>query len=248
MALCNRYQAPRRRPLGLLASESEIVIELTTLIKGGAPNLAPKTATLQQLRSLAGGAARLWCDISMTAVEPSPDSEHHSNWVALFSLRIARLMGLSQGQTLRILRAAYLHDVGKIAVSESIMRKPGRLAAEERAAMQAHSIVGCELLSAFLSTEDLAGIVLSHHERYDGDGYPNGLQGRRIPLEARVLAIADSLDAMMSRRPYCESFPFSVARKEVIREAGGQFDPSIVEVMVREGELLGTSPSSPGCA
>ena len=88
---------------------------------------------------------------------------------------------------------------------------------------------------AFLSTEDLAGIALSHHERFDGDGYPNGLHGEKIPLEARVLAIADSLDAMMSRRPYRDSLPLSAALAEITRGAGGQFDPNIVGVLARDG-------------
>ncbi len=238
MALRNRYQVRRKKARVSLAKKPEISAELKTLIEGEALHPGPEAATLQELRSLARAAARLWRDISTTVVEVTPDNEHHSNRTALFSLRIARVMGLSEGQALRILRAAYLHDVGEVAVSESLMLKPGRLAAEEIEAMQVHPIVGCELLSAFLSTEDLAEIVLSHHERYDGNGYPNGLQGQRIPLEARVLAVADSLDAMTARRTYRNSLPFSVARNEVIREAGGQFDPSIVEVLIREGELL----------
>lgn len=247
MTFCNRSQVGSRRRWDSQARKPEVAVELAALIGGEAANSAPKTATLQQLRSLVRAAGRLWRDLSITSPTAIPEHQDHSNRVALFSLRIARVMGLSEEQAQRILRVAYLHDVGSIAVSESIMLKPGRLTAEERTAMQVHPLISCELLSAFLSTEDLARIALSHHERYDGNGYPNGLLGAAIPLEARVLAIADSLDAMMSWRPYRDPFPFSVARDEVIREAGRQFDPTIVEVLVREGEFIAAAnPGAPG--
>ena len=246
MASRNRCQVGGRKPWDWQATGPEIAVELTTLIRREPASPAPKTVMLQELRSFAGATARLWRDLSITPSAFTADREDHSNRVALFSLRIARVMGLSEEQAMRILRAAYLHDVGSIAVSESIMLKPGKLTPEERAAMQVHSLISCELLGAFLSTENLAGIALAHHERYDGNGYPNGLQGTRIPLEARVLAIADSLDAMMSWRPYRNSLSFSVARDEVIREAGRQFDPSIVEVLVREGEFMAAAnPNTP---
>lgn len=244
MASYNRDRIGSTRPSDSQSREPDIAFELMASITGEANGL-PGSATFQQLRSLARAAARLWGDLAITPSAAAPASEDHSNRVALFSLRIARVMGLSEEQALRILRAAYLHDVGTVAVSESIMRKPGRLTAEERATMQAHSLVGCELLGAFLSTEDLAQIALSHHERYDGNGYPDGLQGTKIPLEARILAIADSVDAMMSWRPYREPLPFSVARDEVIREVGRQFDPSIVEILVREEEfIVATKPKN----
>jgi HD-GYP domain-containing protein (c-di-GMP phosphodiesterase class II) len=143
-------------------------------------------------------------------------------------------MGLPEEQAERIFRAAYLHDVGSVGVPGSVMLKPWRLTGEERQAMQVHPLIGRELLGAFLSTRDLAGIVLSHHERFDGNGYPNGLQGAKIPLEARVLAIADSLDAMRSWRPYREPLPFPLALEELKRGAGRQFDGSIVEVLARQ--------------
>jgi len=104
--------------------------------------------------------------------------------------------------------------------------------------MQIHSVVGRELLNAFLPTRDLAGIALAHHERYDGDGYPNGLQGTRIPIEARVLALADSLDAILSRNTGRNTHAYSAAWKEITRHAGGQFDPSMVEILTRCGAIV----------
>lgn len=196
------------------------------------PVLAP--ATFQRLRSIAAALAKLWGDLGFTSPAGVAWSEEHAERVALLGLRIARAVGMSEEQALRILRAGFLRDVGSLAVSESILLKPGSLTEDERAAMQVHPLVSCELLGALLPTEDLAGIALSHHERYDGNGYPHGLEGTRIPLEARVLTIADSLDAMMSWRPYREALSFAAAREELIREAGCQFDPDIVEALVRE--------------
>jgi len=103
--------------------------------------------------------------------------------------------------------------------------------------MQVHPVVSRELLAVFLPTQDIAGIALSHHERWDGHGYPAGLQATGIPIEARVIALADSLDGMMSKQPYRDALPFASAWTEVIREAGSQFDPSIVEVLDRGARI-----------
>ena len=108
--------------------------------------------------------------------------------------------------------------------------------------MQVHSVIGSELLTAFLSTKDLAGIVAAHHERFDGNGYPNGIQGAKISLAARVLAIADTIDAMLARRTGCQRLDDSEVRTEIIREAGHQFDPSIVEVLARRWPGSGEQP------
>lgn len=200
--------------------------------------LTPSPATLEQLRSATRAVSRLWRKLAIAPHAFPPNHEEQTSQVALLALRIARFMGLGDERAERILRAAYLHDVGGVSVPGEVMRKPGPLSAQERKVMQVHPRVSCELLGAFLSTQDLAGITLSHHERFDGQGYPDGLQGAQIPLEARVLAIADSLDAMMSRRPYRNPLPFSVALEEVRREAGRQFDPHIVEVLSRKGDAL----------
>jgi HD-GYP domain-containing protein (c-di-GMP phosphodiesterase class II) len=228
---------PRR---GSQTTEPEIAVKLAKLIEGGAPDSMPLATALEQLRSVAGAVARLWRDLSISPPAFSAHREDRSNRVALCSLRIARVMGLSEEQAMRILRAAYLRDVGSIAIPEAILLKPGSLTAKERAAIEVHPLISCQLLSAFLSTEDLASVALAHHERFDGNGYPAGLRGVKIPLEARVLAIADSLDAMVSSRPYRDALPFSVARAQVIRRAGSQFDPNIVETLVRKGEFIRT--------
>ncbi|HEV2423670.1 MAG TPA: HD domain-containing phosphohydrolase [Terriglobia bacterium] len=186
---------------------------------------------------MAGAVRNLWRDLGFTSPAALAWSQPHARRVALLGLWIARAMGMPEEQALRVLRAGFLRDVGTMAVSESILLKPGSLTIGERAAMQVHPLVSCELLGALLSTEDLAGIALSHHERYDGKGYPDGLEGKRIPLEARVLTMADSLEAMTSWRPYRDALSLPAARKELIQEAGGQFDPDIVELLLRESEF-----------
>ncbi len=176
--------------------------------------------------------------------------EEHSHRVALFAWRIAKLMGLPEEQAGRILRGGFLHDVGWVGVPSASVHKPGSLSAEERMAVQAHPSIGYELLSVSPSTEDVAGMALFHHERFDGEGYPEGLQGAHIPIEARVVAIADSLDAMMSPRPYRRALSYSQALVEILRSAGTQFDPGIVKVIALRAKsfasfLGNASPAAP---
>jgi ribonuclease P protein subunit RPR2 len=122
-----------------------------------------------------------------------------------------------------------LHDVGKIGIPDNILQKPGPLSPEERALMQTHTVLGEQMLGgvAFLQGAGLE-VVRSHHERWDGDGYPDGLGGEDIPLGARVFAVADTLDAMTSDRPYRRALPWASAGAEILRQRGGQFDPAIV--------------------
>jgi response regulator RpfG family c-di-GMP phosphodiesterase len=123
-----------------------------------------------------------------------------------------------------------LHDVGKIGIPDGILQKPGPLSAAERRRMQTHTVLGEAMLSgvAFLQGEGLK-IVRSHHERWDGRGYPDGLAGEEIPLGARIFAVADSLDAMTSNRPYRRALGWSTARDEIVAQSGRQFDPEIVD-------------------
>jgi response regulator RpfG family c-di-GMP phosphodiesterase len=123
-----------------------------------------------------------------------------------------------------------LHDVGKIGIPDKILTKPGPLTKPERGLMQTHPILGEQVLSsvAFLRGEGLA-VVRSHHERWDGSGYPDGLAGTEIPLGARVFAVADTLDAMTSNRPYRRALSWREAGKEILKESGGQFDPTVVK-------------------
>ena len=156
----------------------------------------------------------------------------HSERVMAYAIEIARAMGCSKKQLDTIARGALLHDIGKIGTPDSILMKPGPLTPEERSVMQAHVGVGYGLLNHIAFLVDAAAIVLTHHERFDGTGYPQGLSGANIPLGARIFVVADTLDAMTSDRPYRRALPFATAREEMIRESGKQFDPQVVSAFL----------------
>jgi putative nucleotidyltransferase with HDIG domain len=155
----------------------------------------------------------------------------HSHRVTRYCLELAKRMGVSGEQLKHIERGAYLHDIGKIGTPDAILLKPGKLDSEERHIMQQHARVGYELVSQIEFLQEAAKIVYTHQERYDGKGYPQGLAGNDIPLGARIFAVADTLDAMTSDRPYRKALPLSAAMEEIRRESGSQFDPDVVRVL-----------------
>jgi len=156
----------------------------------------------------------------------------HSERVMAYAVEIATAMGCGKKQLNTIARGALLHDIGKIGTPDSILMKAGPLTAEERLLMETHVSVGYCLLSRIAFLADEAEIVLTHHERFDGSGYPHGLSGADIPLGARIFAVADTLDAMTSDRPYRRALTFAAAREEIIRESGKQFDPEVVSAFL----------------
>src|SRR4029077_6213571 len=129
-------------------------------------------------------------------------------------------------------RAAFLHDIGKMGVPDNVLLKPGPRDDAEKAIMRKHCQIGYDMLIRIPFLRDAAEIVLAHQEFYDGTGYPRGLKGEQIPLGARIFSIADSMDAMISDRPYRRALPMSHARDEIKRCAGTQFDPKIAEVFL----------------
>ena len=150
----------------------------------------------------------------------------HAERVAAYGLRIAHAAGIEVDPQVEF--GFLLHDVGKVAVPDAILFKPGPLTAEERALMVKHPQIGSEILRHIDFLDDAKTVVLHHHERWDGDGYPHGLSGEAIPLHARVFAIADALDALTTDRPYRPACAWQQARREITSEAGAQFDPAIV--------------------
>jgi len=160
----------------------------------------------------------------------------HSRRVTLYALEIAKVMRCSEELRKQLTRGGFLHDIGKIGIPDSILLKGGKLTPEERAVMQTHVLVGCTLMGRVAFLAPAAEIALAHHERFDGTGYPQGLAGDAIPLGARIFAVADTLDAMMSDRPYRRAQPFTVAHKEIQKESGKQFDPQVVEAFLSIGE------------
>jgi response regulator RpfG family c-di-GMP phosphodiesterase len=156
----------------------------------------------------------------------------HSRRVMRYCLELAQAMHLSDTQLTNIARGAFLHDIGKIGIPDAILLKPAKLVEEERAVMESHVRIGYELVCRVPFLAGAAEIVLTHHERYDGTGYPQGLMGSEIPVGARIFAVADTLDAMTSDRPYRRALPYSAAREEIIRESGRQFDPQVVGIFL----------------
>jgi putative nucleotidyltransferase with HDIG domain len=154
----------------------------------------------------------------------------HSQRVCRYSLEIARAMSWSAKQLGSLARGAYLHDIGKLGVPDGILLKPGPLTADERTVMQRHVQIGFELVKGIPFLTDAAEIILTHHERYDGSGYPRGLKAEEILLGARIFAVADSFDAITSDRPYRRASPFEEGRETIQRKAGRLFDPQVVEV------------------
>ncbi len=163
-----------------------------------------------------------------------PYTKGHSERVARISARFAKALGFSQEEVDRIFWAGILHDIGKIGIPESILNKPSRLDEEEYEIIKNHPILSELALSGLEFLESLKPIVRSHHERWDGTGYPDGLKGEEIPLGARILAIVDAFDAMISERPYRKALSIDEVKKELLRNAGKQFDPKLVEIFVRE--------------
>ncbi len=154
----------------------------------------------------------------------------HSQRVSLYCLEMARAMGIEPERLKHIERGSYLHDIGKIGIPDGILLKPGKLTADEKQIMESHARIGYDLVSRIAFLAPAAEIVLTHQERYDGTGYPQGLLGEEIPLGSRIFAVADTLDAMTSDRPYRKALPFAKAFEEIRREAGRQFDPQVVEI------------------
>jgi len=182
-------------------------------------------------------------DITLEALGDALDlkdaeTEGHSKRVTAFTIAIARAMGLPQDRVRVIARGAFLHDVGKMAIPDAILRKPGRLSPEEQAIMQQHALLGYQMLRKIPFLHEAADIVYSHQERFDGSGYPRGLKAEQIPLGARIFAIADTFDAMTSDRPYRAAQSISSGRREIQRHAGQQFDPEIVAVFLSIAENI----------
>lgn len=154
----------------------------------------------------------------------------HSQTVAKYSQRLASLLGIKDKETIsNIKKGALLHDIGKIAIPDSILKKPGTLSPKEWEKIKRHPALGFGLIKEIKLVKEVGNIILFHHERYDGKGYPKQLRNKKIPSEARIFALADALDAITSHRPYREEKSFSYAKKEIQKHSGTQFDPEVVE-------------------
>jgi diguanylate cyclase (GGDEF)-like protein len=163
-----------------------------------------------------------------------PDLHDHSTGVARLASAVGRRLGMNAEEIDELHRAAELHDVGKVAIPDAILNKPGKLDDTEWEFMRQHTILGERILSAAPALRPVAKIVRSSHERWDGGGYPDGLAGESIPLAARIVAVCDAYEAITSDRCYRKARSLEEARAELLRSAGNQFDPAVVEVFLDE--------------
>jgi putative nucleotidyltransferase with HDIG domain len=158
------------------------------------------------------------------------ETEGHSRRVTAYTMAIARAMGLLPDAVAMIARGAFLHDIGKMAIPDKILQKPGKLDSNETAIMREHCYKGYQIVKKIPFLAEACEIIYSHQERYDGTGYPRGLKGEEIPLGARIFSVADTLDAITSDRPYRRARSLGEARKEIQDWSGRQFDPEVVAV------------------
>lgn len=156
------------------------------------------------------------------------ETEGHSRRVTVYTIAIARAMGLSKEHIDVIARGAFLHDIGKMAIPDAILRKPGKLDPDEITIMREHCYHGYQILKKIPFLKEAAEIVYAHQEHFDGTGYPRQLKGEEIPLGARLFSVADTLDAITSHRPYRAAQTWGAAREEIKRWSGRQFDPEVV--------------------
>jgi putative nucleotidyltransferase with HDIG domain len=176
-------------------------------------------------------------DITLEALGDALDlkgaeTEGHSRRVTAFTIAIAQKMGLQKSEIRTIARGAFLHDIGKLAIPDMILTKPGKFTPDEINIMKEHAWYGYKILKRIPFLNEAAEIVYAHQERYDGTGYPRRLKGEEIPLGARIFSIADTLDALTSDRPYRPQKTLQAARKAIKAASGSLFDPKIVEVFL----------------
>jgi putative nucleotidyltransferase with HDIG domain len=158
--------------------------------------------------------------------------QRHANRLVRLAGVVAADLGLSDEAATAVRYGACLHDIGKIAVPDALLRKPGALSREEQDVMRRHPEIGAKLLEDIDTWVDVRLIIRHHHERYDGAGYPDGVAGQAIPLGARIVAAVDAFDVMRNGRPYAAAKPYEAILAELRRERGSQFDPDVVDALL----------------
>jgi putative nucleotidyltransferase with HDIG domain len=176
------------------------------------------------------------------ALDARDENTHdHSRQVADVALVLAKALGFDKGRAELIHVAGHLHDIGKMGLPDSILQKPGPLDDGEWRLMKAHPVIGARIVAPvriFKGKNSIQSIILHHHERYDGKGYPRGIKGEEIPFGARIIAVADSLSAMLQDRPYRRGMDFDDAVMEIFNNAGTQFCPLVVNAFSRNVERI----------
>jgi putative nucleotidyltransferase with HDIG domain len=221
-------RGPNKKPSSTLFSSSKR--RLLFALGSQAAVLLQNARLYNELRELFYSAVQALAD----AVDAKDPYTHgHSRRVALYAVAIGKQLDLSPAELADLELASLLHDVGKIGTSEAVLNKPGKLSPREYEHMKQHVVEGAEIVGHVEAMRKLVPIILHHHERYDGHGYPRGLAGEEIPLGARILAVADAFDAMTSSRPYRPAMSIEQAVEEIKANRGTQFDPSVVDAFLR---------------
>jgi putative nucleotidyltransferase with HDIG domain len=193
-----------------------------------------RTVELRRLLDRLHDASEITLEALVAALDAREhETQAHSKRVSEYTLYLAREMSVDFSQLDVIRRGAMLHDIGKIGVPDSVLLKPGKLTDEEWVDMQKHPQIGFWILDGIEALQPASDVVLSHHERYDGAGYPRKLPGSSIPLGARIFSVADCLDSMTSDRPYRKALSYQDARVEIADFSGTQFDPDVVKYFLR---------------
>lgn len=161
----------------------------------------------------------------------------HSERVSRFSVFLAEKIGIPQNKLSALEQAALIHDIGKIGIEENILRKKGTLDSSELEEIKKHPLIGARIIDSVEFLKEMMPVILYHHERFDGMGFPEGLKGHAIPWNARVVAIADAVDAMLCDRPYRSALTLEHVKRELSVTAGRQFDPDMISTLIKEGLL-----------
>lgn len=193
-----------------------------------------RTIELRRLLDRLRDASEITLEALVAALDAREhETQAHSKRVSEYTLFLAREMGVDTSQLDVIRRGAMLHDIGKIGISDAILLKPGKLTDEEWIDMQKHPQIGYWILDGIEALKPASDVVLAHHEKYDGTGYPRKLQGEDIPLGARIFSVTDCLDVMTSDRPYRKASSYEEAQTEIAEFSGTQFDPQVVKCFLR---------------
>jgi HD-GYP domain-containing protein (c-di-GMP phosphodiesterase class II) len=171
--------------------------------------------------------------IKATMLEKSHETEAHAERLVTLSRKVGLSLNLSQSEIDNLELLATLHDIGKVGVADQILNKPGKLNNEEWDEMKKHPEIGYRIATSTPELTSIANYILSHHERWDGSGYPQNIAGNQIPLLSRIIAIIDAYDAMTQDRPYRKAIANKDAINEIIKNKGTQFDPEIVEIFIK---------------
>lgn len=196
-------------------------------------NTRQKREMTKRRKQMETMSLQLMQTLSTTIEAKDEYTRGHSHRVAEYSVLIAKELGWEQKDIINLRHAAHMHDIGKIGIPDTILNKPTRLTEEEYAVIKEHTVIGAEILKNITLINYVMEVARHHHERYDGSGYPDGLKGEDIPIQARIVAVADSYDAMQSRRIYRNSLSAEVIYEEIKNNRGTQFDPEIADAFLR---------------